>query len=164
MAVKLTFDSVRGDVLNVVPPHGAGNIARQAGLITANQRWCGIDWLTCESTAVRGIHVLGDATLSAPAMPKSGSMANQHGKICASAVVALLRGQPVFQNPAIMNTCYSMVDGRSAMHVTSIHKYDPAQKTMVPVKGAGGVSPKASEAEGTYAWGWAKNIWADALS
>ena len=163
MAVKLTFDSVKGDVLNVVPPHGAGNIARQAGLITANQRWCGIDWLTCESTAVRGIHVLGDATLSAPAMPKSGSMANQHGKICAAGVIALIKGQPVFQNPAIMNTCYSMVDGRSAMHVTSIHKYDPGQKTMVAVKGAGGVSPKATEAEGTYAWGWAKNIWADAL-
>jgi sulfite dehydrogenase len=163
MTVKLTFDSVKGDVLNVVPPHGAGSIARQAGLITVNQRWCGIDWLSCESTAVKGIHVLGDATVSAPGMPKSGSMANQHGKICAAAVVALLKGQPVFQNPAIMNTCYSMVDGRSAMHVTSIHKYDPAQKTMVPVKGAGGVSPKASEIEGTYAWGWAKNIWADAL-
>ena len=62
-----------------------------------------------------------------------------------------------------MNACYSMVDGRSAMHVTSIHKYDPAKKTMVPVKGAGGVSPKASEQEGTYAWGWARNIWADTL-
>jgi len=163
MAVKLTFDSVKGDVLNVVPPHRAGDIAAKAGLITANQRWCGIDWLTCESTAVKGIHVLGDATLSAPGMPKSGSMANQHGKIAAAAVIALLKGQPVYRNPAIMNTCYSMVDGRSAMHVTSIHKYDPAQKTLVPVKGAGGVSPKASELEGTYAWGWAKNIWADAL-
>ena len=159
----LLGDKVRGDVLNVVPPHGAGDIARKTGLITANQRWCNIDWLTCESTAVKGIHVLGDATLSAPGMPKSGSMANQHGKICAGAVVALLKGRPVFQNPAIMNACYSMVDSRSAMHVTSIHKYDPAKKTMVPVKGAGGVSPKASEQEGTYAWGWAKNIWADTL-
>jgi sulfite dehydrogenase len=163
MTVKLTFDNVKGDVLNVVPPHGAGQIARQAGLVTANQRWCGIDWLTCESVAVKGVHVLGDATLSAPAMPKSGSMANQHGKIAAAAVVALLKGQPVFQNPAIMNACYSMVDGRSAMHVTSIHKYDLAQKTMVAVKGAGGVSSKASEEEGAYAWGWARNIWADSL-
>ena len=163
MTVKLTFDNVKGDVLNVVPPHRAGDIALKTGLITANQRWCNIDWLTCESDAVKGIHVLGDATQSAPGMPKSGSMANQHGKISAAAVVALLKGQPVFRNPAIMNACYSMVDGRSAMHVTSIHKYDPAQKTMVPVKGAGGVSPKASELEGTYAWGWARNIWADAL-
>ena len=37
------------------------------GLITANNRWCGVDWLTCESVAVKGVHVLGDATLSAPA-------------------------------------------------------------------------------------------------
>jgi sulfite dehydrogenase len=164
MTVKLTFDSVKGDVLNVVPPHRAGDIALKAGLINANQRWCGIDWLSCESTAVKGIHVLGDATLSAPAMPKSGSMANQHGKIAAAAVVELLKGRAVPLNPAIMNTCYSMVDGKSAMHVTSIHKYDPAQKTMVAVKGAGGVSDKASELEGTYAWGWARNIWADALA
>lgn len=161
--IKLTFDSVKGDVLNVVPPHRAGDIARSSGLITANQRWCGIDWRTCESVAVKGIHVLGDSTLSAAAMPKSASMANQHGKICAAAVIALLRGEPVHPEPVIMNTCYSFVDGRSAMHVTSIHRYDAAQKTLLPVKGAGGVSGKASELEGTYAWGWARNIWADAL-
>ena len=80
-----------------------------------------------------------------------------------AAIAALLKGQSVPQNPVIMNTCYSMVDGRNAMHVTSIHKYDAAQKTLLPVKGAGGVSPKASELEGTYAWGWARNIWADSL-
>jgi sulfite dehydrogenase len=163
MAVKLTFDSVKGDVLNVVPPHGAGAIARQAGLITANQRWCGVDWLTMESVAVKGVHVLGDATLSAPMMPKSASMANQHGKICVAAIIALLKGEPVHQEPAIMNTCYSFVDGRSAMHVTSIHQYDKAQKTLVPVKGAGGVSTASSEIEGGYALGWARNIWGDAL-
>ncbi len=163
MAVKLTFDSVKGDVLNVVPPHRAGDIALKTGLITANQRWCGIDWLTCESIAVKGVHVLGDATLSAPAMPKSASMANQHGKICAAAVIALLKGQPVHPEPVIMNTCYSFVDARAAMHVTSVHTYDPAQKTLVPVKGAGGVSTASSELEGTYAWGWARNIWGDAL-
>jgi sulfite dehydrogenase len=163
MTVKLTFDSVKGDVLNVVPPHGAGSIARQAGLITANQRWCGVDWLTMESVAVKGVHVLGDATLSAPAMPKSASIANQHGKICAAAIIALLKGEPVHQEPAIMNTCYSFVDGRSAMHVTSIHQYDKGKKTLLPVKGAGGVSKASSEIEGAYAWGWARNIWADAL-
>jgi sulfite dehydrogenase len=163
MTVRLTFDSVKGDVLNVVPPHGAGTIARQAGLITANQRWCGVDWLTMESVAVKGVHVLGDATLSAPGMPKSASMANQHAKICAAAVIAQLKGEPVHQEPAVMNTCYSFVDGRSAMHVTSIHQYDKGKKTLTPVKGAGGVSTAASEIEGAYAWGWARNIWADAL-
>ena len=163
MTVKLTFDNVKGDVLNVVPPHRAGDIASKAGLITANQRWCGIDWLTMESVAVKGVHVLGDATLSAPAMPKSASMANQHAKVCAAAVTALIKGQPVNPQPMMMNTCYSFVDGRNVMHVASVHTYDAAQKTMVAVKGAGGVSDKASELEGTYAWGWARNIWAEAL-
>jgi hypothetical protein len=31
------------------------------------------------------------------------------------------------------------------------------------VKDAGGLSPKASEVEGVYAWGWARNIWGDML-
>ncbi len=163
MTVKLAFGSVKGDVLNVVPPHGAGSIARQAGLITANQRWCGIDWLTMESVAVKNIHVLGDATLSAPAMPKSASMANQQAKVCAAAVIALIKGQPVNPQPMMMNTCYSFVDGKSSVHVASVHAYDPTQKTMVVVKGAGGISTAASEMEGAYAWGWARNIWGEAL-
>ena len=35
-----------GDVLNVIPPHRAADIAHRSGLITANERWCGIDWVT----------------------------------------------------------------------------------------------------------------------
>ncbi|RPJ48975.1 MAG: flavocytochrome C [Betaproteobacteria bacterium] len=163
MTIKLQFDNVRGDVLNVVPAQRAADIAVKSGLITANNRWCGVDWLTCESTAVKGVHVLGDSTLSGPGMPKSGSMANQHAKVCAAAVVALINGRPVNADPMMMNTCYSFVSGDSAMHVASVHRYDAAQKTIAPVKGAGGVSTAASSAEATYAWGWARNIWAEAL-
>ena len=46
-----------------------------------------------ESKAVEGVHVLGDATLSAPAMPKSASMANNRTKIAAAAIVDLLNGR-----------------------------------------------------------------------
>jgi sulfite dehydrogenase len=164
LTAKLQFDDVKADVLNVVPPNRAGDIAQRAGLLGENQRWCAIDWLTYESTLIQGVHVLGDATLSAPGMPKSASMANQHGKICAAAVVALIKGQPVSSSPVAMNTCYSFVDGKNVMHVASVHQYDAAQKTMVAVKGAGGLSDKASELEGTYAWGWARNIWGDSLA
>ena len=164
MTIKLQFGDVKGDVLNVVPPQRAGDIARQAGLITANNRWCGVDWLTCESTAVKGVHVLGDATLSASAMPKSASMANQHGKVCAAAVISLIKGQPVNPDPMMMNTCYSFVDSKNVIHVASVHRYNAAEKTILPVKGSGGISTGPSEIEGAYAWGWAKNIWADALA
>jgi sulfite dehydrogenase len=162
MTLKLEVEDVKGDVLNVVPPHRAGNIAMQAGLITYNNRWCDVDWRTMESKKVPGIHVLGDATLSAPGMPKSGSMANNHGKIAAAAVIEQLRGRA----PApmkIINTCYSFVSAREAIRVSSVHEWNPAQGTLVAVKGAGGVSAARSEPEATFAWNWARTIWADSL-
>ena len=64
-------DRVKGDVLNLIPPMRAADIARDARLVTANERWCEVDWTTMESVAVKDVHVLGDATLSAPGMPKS---------------------------------------------------------------------------------------------
>jgi len=116
-----------------------------------------------ESKAAAGIHVLGDATLSASAMPKSASMANNHAKIAAGAIVALLTGQQVNPEPVITNVCYSYVSDKEAMHVTSVHRYDAEKKTILPVTGAGGVSAQRSELEKAYADAWAKNIWADTL-
>ena len=161
--VKLELDDVKGDVLNVVPPHRAGDFAMKAGLITTNNRWCDVDWRTMESKAAKGVHVLGDATLSAPAMPKSASMANNHAKIAAAAIVDLLNGrtpEPV----KILNTCYSFVSQKEAIRVSSVHQWEPGQATLVAVKGSGGVSAARSEAEANYAWGWARTIWADSLA
>ena len=163
MTVKLELDDVKGDVLNVVPPHRAGDLAAKAGLITTNNRWCDVDWRTMESKAAKDVHVLGDATLSAPAMPKSASMANNHAKIAAAAIIELLNGR----NPEpvkIINTCYSFVSGKEAIRVSSVHEWEPGQGTLIAVKGSGGVSAARSEAEGTYAWNWAKTIWADSLT
>jgi sulfide dehydrogenase [flavocytochrome c] flavoprotein subunit len=163
MTVKLELDDVKGDVLNVVPPHRAGDLAAKAGLITTNNRWCDVDWRTMESKAVKGIHVLGDATLSAPAMPKSASMANNHAKIAAAAIVELLNGRTP-EPLKIINTCYSFVSAKEAIRVSSVHEWEPNQGTLVAVKGSGGVSAARSEAEATYAWSWAKTIWADSLT
>jgi sulfide dehydrogenase [flavocytochrome c] flavoprotein subunit len=160
---RLLGGSVKADVLNVVPPQRAGDIARQAGLINVNQRWCGIDYITFESTAHKDVHVIGDATLAAPAMPKSGHMANQHAKIAAGAIVAMMTGRPVNDEPIIANTCYSWIDNREVVHVASVHVFDKTQKTLVPVKGAGGLSPAPSVKEGVLAMGWAENIWSDSL-
>ena len=164
MTVKLEVEDVKGDVLNVVPPHRAGNIAMQAGLITTNNRWCDVDWRTMESKKVPGIHVLGDATLSAPGMPKSGSMANNHAKIAAAAITAALGGRGAGPEPKIINTCYSFVSQKEAIRVSSVHEWDAGQGTLIAVKGSGGVSAARSEAEGTYAWNWARTIWADSLA
>ena len=161
MTVKTDFDTFKGDVLNVVPPQRAGDVAKP--FINANNRWCAVDWLSMESTAVKGVHILGDATLSAPLMPKSGHMANQHAKLAAAAIVELMNGRQPSPTPLVTNTCYSFVSDKEVVHVASVHTYDPKDKTFKTVPGSGGVSPRRNEVEGTYGWGWAQNIWEDML-
>jgi len=163
LTAKLTFEDVKADVLNVVPPQRAGKIAADAGLITANKRWCNVDFLTYESTTVKNVHVLGDAIMAAPQMPKSGHMANQHAKVCAAAVVALIHGEAVNAQPLVTNTCYSFVSDREVIHVASVHAYVAEKKTMEIVPGSSGVSAAASELEGQYAEAWGRNIWSDML-
>jgi sulfide dehydrogenase [flavocytochrome c] flavoprotein subunit len=163
LAAKLEFDSVKADVLNIIPPQHAGGIARALGMANANGRFCQVDFLSFESTAQRNIHVVGDATQNAQLMPKSGHMANQHAKVCAAAVVASLTGGEVNQTPVIANTCYSYIDDKEVVHVASVHRYDAEKKTMSVVTGSGGLSPGPSVQEAVYADAWARNIWADML-
>ncbi|MFN3495340.1 MAG: FCSD flavin-binding domain-containing protein [Hydrogenophaga sp.] len=163
--LKFEFnDDFKASVANVIPNMRAGNIAVKTGLATANNRWCEVDFLTFESKAAKNVHVLGDAIQIAPAMPKSGHMANQHGKTCAAAVVSLLMGKEPPQMPIYANTCYSFVTAKDVVHVASVHRYDAEKKTMLAVPGSGGVSSAASELEGAYALAWARNIWADTLA
>jgi len=159
---RFEFEDVKADVLNLIPPQRAGDLVRD--FANANRRWVGIDWLTLQAQAAPGVHVVGDAIMSASAMPKSGHLANQQAKLAAAAVLQLLKGEPVNPAPVVMNTCYSFVTPTEAMHVASVHAYDAAEKTMKAVPGAGGLSPAASEREGAYAQGWAENIWADSLA
>jgi sulfide dehydrogenase [flavocytochrome c] flavoprotein subunit len=159
----LEFDKVKADVLNVVPPQRAGDIAAKSGIKLINNRWVDIDWLSFESVNTPGVHVIGDAIFPAPTMPKSGHMANQHAKVTAAAIINLLAGEAPSSTPLVMNTCYSFVDSKNVIHVSSVHLYDAAKKTVMPVQGAGGVSAAANELEGKYALSWARNIWADML-
>jgi len=161
-AVKLEFGDVQGDVLNVLPPMKAGNIA--APFVTVNGRWCEVEWLAYEAKAANGAHILGDSILPAPLMPKSATMANAQAKVCAAAIVSLANGLPPNPSPTLINTCYSMVSEKLAIHVSSVHKYDEAERTMKAVPGSGGVSAVMNELEGAYTMTWAANIWADVLS
>ena len=156
-------EDVKADVLNVLPPMRAGTLAVQSGLANANARWCHVNFQSFESTAAKDIHVLGDAIQVAPLMPKSGHMANSHAKVAAAAIVAQLTGLELNPRPMLTNTCYSFVSATEVIHVASVHEYVAAEKTFKTVAGSGGVSAARSELEGTYAMGWAKNIWADAL-
>jgi sulfide dehydrogenase [flavocytochrome c] flavoprotein chain len=156
-------NDVKADVLNVLPSMRAGAIAVKAGLANSNARWCNVNYQTFESTAAKDIHVIGDAIQLAPLMPKSGHMANSHGKVAAAAVVAQLSGLAVNPQPVLTNTCYSFVSDKLVIHVASVHQYVAEEKTYKTVAGSGGVSAAPNELEGVYALNWAQNIWADTL-
>ena len=155
------FEDAVADVLNVIPPMRAGRIAIDAGLATANEKWCEVDFLTFESVATKNIHILGDSIQIAPLMPKSGHMAAQHGRTCAYAICNSLLEQEAATTPVYANTCFSFVADSQAMHVASVHQYSEANKTMEPVNGAGGVSATPSPDEVPLAFAWADAIWTD---
>ena len=159
--VKTEFETVQSDVLNVIPPQRAGKPAQMAGAVNIDKRWCEVDFVTYESKVVPGVHILGDAVSAA--LPKSAHIATSQARVCASAIVAQMQGQPVDAAPVFANTCYSYVSDKLAMHVAHVYRYDPAKHAMVAADG-GGLSEHPSEQEGDYAQYWARNIWSDVLT
>ena len=145
---------VKGDVVNVIPPQRAGNIARVAGLIGPDKAWCPVDATTFESTLQKSIHVIGDAC-NAGAMPKSAYSANSQAKICATNIVALMSGKETTEMSGI-NTCYSYLSAREAVSVAAV--YTVKEGKIIAVPNSGGVSPDLSEIEAIYASSWLKNI------
>lgn len=158
--VKTEFETVKADVLNVIPPQRAGKLAQGLGMANIDRRWCEVDFLTYESRVVPGVHIIGDAV--AAALPKSAHMATSQAKVCASAIVSLMAGEAPDPQPVFANTCYSFVSDTMAMHVANVYRFDASKQIMVSAEG-GGVSDRPSEQEGSYAQWWARNIWSDVL-
>ena len=157
------FESYQADVVNIIPPQKAGQIADLAGVSDATG-WCPIDPVSFESTRVPGIHVIGDATLAAP-MPKSAFSANLQAKICAHAIASLLSERA--PEPTILtNTCYSYTTPETAVSITGV--YTSQDHQLRSVAGAGGVSPLAAEVgvrrtEAAEAAAWFQTITQDAF-
>jgi NADPH-dependent 2,4-dienoyl-CoA reductase/sulfur reductase-like enzyme len=159
--VKTAFDTVKSDVLNIIPPQRAGRIAQASGLANVERRWCEVDFISYASKVLPHVHVIGDSIESG--LPKSAHMANAQAKICARAVVALMLGEAPDPAPAFANTCYSYIDDKQAMHISTLYRYDPAKQGM-QAEGSGILSDHASPQEGVDANAWAQQIWADVLT
>jgi NADPH-dependent 2,4-dienoyl-CoA reductase/sulfur reductase-like enzyme len=130
------FAKHEAKVANVIPPQKAGRIAERAG-VADQTGWCAIDPVTFESRLQPNIHVIGDAAI-AGGMPKSAFAANAQAKVCAAALVKLLRGEtPV--SPKLINTCYSLVAPDYGISIAGV--YHPANGQLAEVPGSGGVSP-----------------------
>jgi NADPH-dependent 2,4-dienoyl-CoA reductase/sulfur reductase-like enzyme len=112
-------DTIKGDVVNVIPPQKAGNIAIAAGL--ANESgWCPIDPFTMASKRAPNVYVIGDSCIAAK-MPKSGFAANSQAKSCAMAIRHALTGSKTFE-PRYSNTCWSLISTNNAVKVGASYK------------------------------------------
>jgi NADPH-dependent 2,4-dienoyl-CoA reductase/sulfur reductase-like enzyme len=155
------FEKYQSNVANVIPPQRAGTIAERAGVTDASG-WCPINPATFASPLQANVHVIGDAAI-AGAMPKSAFAANAQAKICAAAVVNLLRGEtPV--SPKLINTCYSLVAPDYGISIAGV--YHATNRQLAEVPGSGGVSPadaprSTRSAEAILANDWFRTITAE---
>ncbi len=159
--VRTEFDEYTPAVANIVAPQRAAAIARAGGL-DAGMGWCSVHGGTFESRVHANIHIIGDAAIASP-MPKSAFSANNQAKVCAAAIVALLRGEPVAR-PVLMNTCYSLVAPDYGISISAVYAVE--NDTIQVVPGSSGTSPlDASETtralEAAYTRSWYANITAD---
>jgi len=157
------FGSHRCDVGNVIPPQRAAAVAAIAG-VADQTGWCPVDPVTFESKLQSGVHVIGDAII-AGGMPKSAFSANSQARVCATAVIDMLRERTP-ATPKLINTCYSLVAPDYGISIAGV--YRPANGLLTDVPGAGGVSPlKAPRSvraqESNYAEAWFKTITHDAF-
>lgn len=134
--VHTEFDSVKGDLINIIPNQDAGKVAHELGL-TNESGWCPIDRNTFESSLHKEVYVLGDSTI-ADAMPKSGYSANSQAKVCAQAVADTLKGES--PGKAIYsNVCYSLAGQNYGVSIAAI--YEVRDGLIQPKGESAGVSP-----------------------
>ncbi len=160
LSIATTFGNHKLDVLNLIPPQTAGRLTLETGLASEGKPWCEVNFLNYASRNIADIHLLGDAVDAMT--PKSAHVATSQAKVCASAIIAELAGEPVDPEPVFANTCYSFVDDKQAVHVANVYRYDAKDKDMRAAPG-GGISAVSSDEEGLHADIWATNIWADVL-
>ncbi|MBA3032555.1 MAG: NAD(P)/FAD-dependent oxidoreductase [Gammaproteobacteria bacterium] len=143
LTLNTSEGNVRGNVLNVIPPHRAGKVIAANGLADAGGRWSNVDVLSYETRIAPGIHVIGDA--SATTQPKAGHIANQEAKVCADAILRLLSGRAPDPSPHTNSACYSPITFETASWLTVNFAYDPVSKTMQPVPASAGEAATRSK-------------------
>ena len=97
-----TGSEFQASVLNVIPTHLAGSIVRTSGLVpdlTAANWGAPVNPLNYESTVsgMSGVHIIGDS--QGTGMSKGGHVANGEAKVCADAILRMLKGEALDMEP-----------------------------------------------------------------
>lgn len=158
MTVSTDFDDHKIAVANIIPPQKAAQIAIDAGL-TDDSGWCPVDLGSFESKQHKDIHVIGDASI-ATGLPKSGYAASTEAKVCAAAVVNMLKGK---ESPiaSYANACYSILAPEYGISVAAVYKLADDRSKVEKI--AGGLTPmdateEALRREVQYAYSWFNNM------
>jgi sulfide dehydrogenase [flavocytochrome c] flavoprotein chain len=178
MTCYTDFGEHKGDVVNIIPAHHAGKVAKDLGLATFKNQWCEVKPMNMESTSQKDIYVIGDACVggelaSNNAFPKSAHMAMSQAKVVVASLVAKFNGQAQ-PEPIYTNTCYSVVAHDWGFSVVHLYRVDGGQ--WVYIKNGSGISPVTMgtppkpvprsyrKLEAKYADGWLRNVMSDAFS
>lgn len=163
--VNTSAGRFKGTVINAIPPHRAGKIITKSGIGLANDatgKWAGVDVLSYESTARANIHIIGDAHAST--QPKAGHIANAEAKVCADAIINLLRGDSVNPAPMTNSACYTPITKTTASWLSAVFRYDQASASMVLA--GSGVVESASISRDNYEEmnKWFSNLMSDTFA
>lgn len=159
MTVTTDLETIKADLVNVIPAQMAGKIAREAQL-TNQSGFCPIDATNMKSALDPNIYVLGDASI-AGAMPKSAFAANSHAKVVAMAVRGELAGTRTF--PArYANTCWSVITKDDTVKIGG--RYEAKDGAIAEVEGFVSKVGEPSEVRAQTSeenMGWYSGITAD---
>ena len=163
MTLQTTAGNFRGDVINLIPRQRCSPLLSAAGLANATEgRFAGVNVLNYESTAVAGVHVIGDS--SATTQPKAGHIANQEAKTCADAILRAFEGLGPDPQPVTNSACFSTISMREASWLEAVFQYNPATGLMQPVPEASGASVGWSAGGFEDMGTWFRSLMADTFA
>lgn len=165
---RIGEDSASGEVLNLIPRHGAPGLLVNSGL-TAGSLWAPVDPVTYGSTLEQfpGVHVIGDS--QGTGQPKSGHMANAQAKVCADAIIRQAAGLPVDSDERLDNittnsACFSPITATQASWLTAVFRYNRATGEMGLVPGSLGEAGGWNSENFKEMFTWSQNLFADTFS
>lgn len=160
--VTTDLETIKANLVNVIPAQMAGKIARDAGL-TNQTGFCPIDATNMKSDQDPNIFVLGDAAI-AGAMPKSAFAANSQAKVVAMMARGELANARTFL-ARYANTCWSVIETDDTVKVGG--RYEPKDGKIAEVEGfvsKTGESADIRKQTTDEIMGWYSGIVADIFS
>ena len=164
MTIETEAETIRADVINVVPPMKAGQIATTLGLADGSG-FCPVNRRNFASTLQPNVYVIGDASI-ADAMPKSGFSANTEAKVVARAIVEELAGRAA-PEPLWENTCYALAGKDYGLFVADVFKIIDGKIARINGKGRYlplNATPAQIKLGARYQQAWLRTFTADCFA